>query len=318
MIITAWKLGASARDRQRGRAQAGQPAPLTAPRSPSWRRGRPARRRPQRRHGSGPGIGDALGAPPGRRQDRLHRLDRDRPARWPPSASGRQAGLARARRQEPAGRAGRRRRPRSGGPAIGWGIFYNSGQTCNAGLAAGRPRSVREELVERDRRARAAAAPGEPLDPATRLGSIVDERQLAKVLGYVGLGREEGARVVAGGERVRQETGGYYVEPTILDGVANTMRVAREEIFGPVLTVTEFEDEEEAIAIANDTPYGLAAGSVDPRRQPRATGCRAGSGPGSSGSTPSTRPTSPSRSGATSNPASGATRVSTPSTATPS
>ena len=95
---------------------------------------------------------------------------------------------------------------------------------------------------------------------STRLGSIVDERQLGKVLGYVGLGREEGARVVAGGERVRQETGGFYVEPTILDGVANTMRVAREEIFGPVLTVTEFEDEDEAIAIANDTPYGLAAG----------------------------------------------------------
>ena len=80
------------------------------------------------------------------------------------------------------------------------------------------------------------------------------------MLGYVDLGREEGARVVAGGERVRQETGGFYVEPTILDGVANSMRVAREEIFGPVLTVTEFEDEDEALAIANDTPYGLAAG----------------------------------------------------------
>ena len=67
-------------------------------------------------------------------------------------------------------------------------------------------------------------------------------------------------RVVSGGERVREESGGYYIEPTILDGVANTMRVAREEIFGPVLTVTAFDDEDEAIAIANDTPYGLAAG----------------------------------------------------------
>ena len=65
---------------------------------------------------------------------------------------------------------------------------------------------------------------------------------------------------MAGGERVREETGGYYIPPTILDGVANTMRVAREEIFGPVLTVTEFDDEDEALAIANDTPYGLAAG----------------------------------------------------------
>jgi acyl-CoA reductase-like NAD-dependent aldehyde dehydrogenase len=144
--------------------------------------------------------------------------------------------------------------------AIGWGIFYNSGQTCNAGSRLVVHRSVREELVERVAALGKRLAPGEPLDPKTRLGSIVDERQLAKVLGYVGLGRDEGARVVAGGERVRQETGGYYIEPTILDGVANTMRIAREEIFGPVLTVTAFDDEDEAVAIANDTPYGLAAG----------------------------------------------------------
>jgi acyl-CoA reductase-like NAD-dependent aldehyde dehydrogenase len=103
-------------------------------------------------------------------------------------------------------------------------------------------------------------APSEPLDPKTKLGSMVDERQLSKVLGYVELGREEGATVVAGGERVLTETGGCYIGPTILDGVANSMRVAREEIFGPVLTVTEFDDEAEALAIANDTPYGLAAG----------------------------------------------------------
>ena len=144
--------------------------------------------------------------------------------------------------------------------AIGWGIFYNSGQTCNAGSRLVVHRSVREELVERVAALGRKLAPGEPLDPSTRLGSIVDDRQLAKVLGYVDLGREEGARVVAGGERVREESGGYFIPPTILDGVANTMRVAREEIFGPVLTVTEFDDEDEAIAIANDSPYGLAAG----------------------------------------------------------
>jgi 4-guanidinobutyraldehyde dehydrogenase/NAD-dependent aldehyde dehydrogenase len=102
--------------------------------------------------------------------------------------------------------------------------------------------------------------PAEPLDPETRLGSIVDERQLDKVLGYVDLGRREGARLIAGGERVREETGGYYVPPTILDGVDNRWRVAREEIFGPVLTVTEFDDEADAVRIANDTPFGLAAG----------------------------------------------------------
>jgi len=143
---------------------------------------------------------------------------------------------------------------------IGWGIFYNSGQTCNAGSRLVVHRSVREPLVERLAEMGAKLAPSEPLDPKTKLGSMVDERQLSKVLGYVELGREEGATVVAGGERVLTETGGCYIGPTIIDGVANSMRVAREEIFGPVLTVTEFEDEDEAIAIANDTPYGLAAG----------------------------------------------------------
>ncbi len=143
---------------------------------------------------------------------------------------------------------------------IGWGIFYNTGQTCNAGSRLIVHRSVREELVERIAAMGRELAPGEPLDPATQLGSIVDERQLDKVLGYVRLGADEGARVVSGGERVREETGGFYIEPTILDGVDNGWRVAREEIFGPVLTVTEFDDEADALAIANDTPYGLAAG----------------------------------------------------------
>jgi acyl-CoA reductase-like NAD-dependent aldehyde dehydrogenase len=144
--------------------------------------------------------------------------------------------------------------------AIGWGIFYNSGQTCNAGSRLVVHRSVREELVERIAALGRQLAPAEPLDPSTRLGAIVDERQLTKVLGYVALGQEEGAHVVAGGERVREETGGFYVPPTILDGVDNRWRVAREEIFGPVLTVTEFDDEEDGLRIANDSPFGLAAG----------------------------------------------------------
>ena len=144
--------------------------------------------------------------------------------------------------------------------AIGWGIFYNSGQTCNAGSRLIVHRSVREELVARLAAMGRALSPGEPLDPATQLGSIVDARQMDKVLGYVRLGQREGARLVSGGERVREETGGFYVEPTVLDGVDNGWQVAREEIFGPVLTVTEFEDEADGLRIANDTPYGLAAG----------------------------------------------------------
>jgi acyl-CoA reductase-like NAD-dependent aldehyde dehydrogenase len=142
---------------------------------------------------------------------------------------------------------------------IGWGIFYNSGQTCNAGSRLVVHRSVREELVERIAALGRKLAPAEPLDPSTRLGAIVDERQLDKVLSYIALGQEEGALVVAGGERVRQESGGFFVPPTILDGVSNSWRVAREEIFGPVLTVTEFEDEDDALRIANDSPFGLAA-----------------------------------------------------------
>jgi acyl-CoA reductase-like NAD-dependent aldehyde dehydrogenase len=143
---------------------------------------------------------------------------------------------------------------------IGLGIFYNSGQTCNAGSRLVVHRSIREELVERIAEMGRGMPPGEPLDPDTRLGSIVDERQLDKVLEYVGLGQQEGARLVAGGERVREDSGGFFVGATILDGVDNDWRVAREEIFGPVLTVTEFDDEADAVRIANDSPYGLAAG----------------------------------------------------------
>jgi acyl-CoA reductase-like NAD-dependent aldehyde dehydrogenase len=144
--------------------------------------------------------------------------------------------------------------------AIGWGIFYNSGQTCNAGSRLIVHRSLRDELVDRVVEVGRSLAPDEPLDPETRLGSMVDQRQLERVLGYVEMGRREGARVVAGGEQVRGESGGFYVSPTVLDGVDNSWRVAREEIFGPVLTVTTFDDEDEALRIANDTPYGLAAG----------------------------------------------------------
>jgi 4-guanidinobutyraldehyde dehydrogenase / NAD-dependent aldehyde dehydrogenase len=144
--------------------------------------------------------------------------------------------------------------------SIGSGIFYNSGQTCNAGSRLIVHRSIREDLVERVAELGRQMAPGEPLDPETRLGSIVDAGQLDRVLGYVSLGQEEGARLVTGGQRVREDTGGYYVPPTILDGVDNRWRVAQEEIFGPVLTVTEFDDDADALRIANDTPYGLAAG----------------------------------------------------------
>jgi acyl-CoA reductase-like NAD-dependent aldehyde dehydrogenase len=144
--------------------------------------------------------------------------------------------------------------------AIGWGIFYNTGQTCNAGSRLIVHRDVREALVEGIADLGRRLAPGDPLDPATRLGAVVDDRQVDTILSYVRSGTEDGARVVLGGERALEETAGSYVLPTILDGVRNDMRVAREEIFGPVLSVIEFTDEAEGLRLANDSPYGLAAG----------------------------------------------------------
>lgn len=143
--------------------------------------------------------------------------------------------------------------------SIAWGIFYNAGQTCHAGSRLVVDRSVKDDLLERISGFARDLAPGDPLDPATSLGSVVDAAQLDRVLGYIDLGREEGASVATGGRRVREESGGYYVEPTVLEGVTSGMRVAREEIFGPVLAVQEFSELEEGVEIANSTDYGLAA-----------------------------------------------------------
>jgi acyl-CoA reductase-like NAD-dependent aldehyde dehydrogenase len=143
--------------------------------------------------------------------------------------------------------------------AVGWGIFYNAGQTCNAGSRVLVQRGIKDAFLERLVAFAERLQPADPLDPATRLGTIVDRGHLAKVLGYVALGRDEGARIATGGAAVLEDTGGVYLPPTILDGVTNDMRVAREEIFGPVLSLIEFDDPEEGVAIANDTDYGLAA-----------------------------------------------------------
>lgn len=143
---------------------------------------------------------------------------------------------------------------------IAWGIFYNQGETCHAGSRLIVHRSVREALVEKIAAVQRAGIPlGHPLDPAARMGAMIDERHMDRVLSYVDIGRREGARVHCGGERALGETGGYYVAPTILDDAAPGSRVAQEEIFGPVLTVTPFDDEDEAVRMANGTVYGLAA-----------------------------------------------------------
>lgn len=140
------------------------------------------------------------------------------------------------------------------------GIFYNAGEVCTAGSRILVEAPVYDEVVaklaERARKTR----PGDPLDPKTRLGPVVSEEQRARVLAYIEKGKAEGARLVAGGAAADLEGAGYFVEPTVFDGVGNEMTIAREEIFGPVATVLKFESEDDAVRIGNDTIYGLAAG----------------------------------------------------------
>ncbi|MBA2692612.1 MAG: aldehyde dehydrogenase [Rubrobacter sp.] len=143
--------------------------------------------------------------------------------------------------------------------SIASGIFYNAGQTCHAGSRVIAAREIKDELIERVAAIAKTMPPGDPLDPNTKLGAIVDETQMERILGYVDIGKQEGAKLAAGGSRRLPESGGFYVEPTVFDGVTKEMRVANEEIFGPVLSVMGFEDAEEAVSLANATDYGLAA-----------------------------------------------------------
>ena len=143
--------------------------------------------------------------------------------------------------------------------AAAYAIFFNQGEMCSAGSRLLVQRSAKDAVLDKVAEIGRAMAPGDPLDPATKLGAIVDETQMKRVLGYIEAGRGEGAKVALGGRRVRVESGGYFVEPTVFDGVGRDMRIAREEIFGPVLATIAFDTIEEAIGIANDVDYGLAA-----------------------------------------------------------
>lgn len=138
-------------------------------------------------------------------------------------------------------------------------IAFNQGEVCTAGSRLLVERSIKARFLPMVVEALKGWKPGNPLDPATNVGALVDTQQLNTVLGYIDAGRQAGAQVLIGGQRTLEETGGLYVEPTIFDGVANAMKIAQEEIFGPVLSVISFDSVEEAVAIANDTPYGLAA-----------------------------------------------------------
>ncbi|MFF4503495.1 aldehyde dehydrogenase [Streptomyces sp. NPDC001401] len=141
-----------------------------------------------------------------------------------------------------------------------WGIFFNQGEMCTAPsrllVHSSIAERVTEAIVARARELRV----GDPLDPATEMGALVGESHLDRVLDHIATGREEGARLRVGGERTRVETGGSFLHPTVFDHVTPGMRLAREEIFGPVLSVLTFDDLDEAVRLANATEYGLAAG----------------------------------------------------------
>jgi len=140
------------------------------------------------------------------------------------------------------------------------GIFAAAGQTCIAGSRVFAHKSVYDELLERVANRARSIVIGDPLLDATELGPLAFQDQRDKVASYVDLGVSEGATVLTGGGRPNIPLGGYFFEPTVLTDVDNSMRVVREEIFGPVAAIMPFETEEEVLRLANDTTYGLAAG----------------------------------------------------------
>jgi acyl-CoA reductase-like NAD-dependent aldehyde dehydrogenase len=141
------------------------------------------------------------------------------------------------------------------------GIFYGKGEVCCAGSRLFVERKVRDEFLEKLLARAKRLQPGDPLDPKTRLGALVSQKQMNVVLRYIEVGRSEGAELLTGGRRATVGEGhGFFVEPTIFGGVRNDMTIAREEIFGPVLATLEFDEVDEVAALANQTAFGLAAG----------------------------------------------------------
>jgi acyl-CoA reductase-like NAD-dependent aldehyde dehydrogenase len=138
-------------------------------------------------------------------------------------------------------------------------LFFNQGESCNAPSRVLVHESIADDFAKRVAAEAPKYRPADPLDATTVMGALVDDGQLRTVMGYIDAGQTEGATLLAGGAQARAETGGYYVEPTVFAGVRNDMRIAREEIFGPVMSIIRFADEAEAVRLANDSPYGLQA-----------------------------------------------------------
>ena len=143
-----------------------------------------------------------------------------------------------------------------------WAVYMNAGQACESGTRLLVHEDIYDELLEKLAARSAEVVVGNPADPATGIGPMSTEAHFHKVMGYIESGVAEGARIVCGGQpaEVPGCEGGFYIQPTVLADVSNDMRVAREEIFGPVLAVIKYKTVEEAIVLANDTDYGLSAG----------------------------------------------------------
>ena len=144
--------------------------------------------------------------------------------------------------------------------AAAWGVFYNGGQVCTAASRLLVQREIHDAFVARVVAIARGIEAGDPLDPDTKFGAIISERQMRSVLGRIATAGDEGSDLLLGGGRARTETGGFYIAPTIFDGVDPATALAREEVFGPVLGILSFDDADAAFRIANDTVYGLAAG----------------------------------------------------------
>ena len=163
---------------------------------------------------------------------------------------------------------------------VAWGIFYNQGQTCHAGSRLIVEDAVADRVIAKVVEVARGLVPGDPLDEATQLGALVSREQLDRVVGYLDLANDEGALAALGGGSADPVAGGCYLQPTVLDRVGGDMRIAQEEIFGPVLVVQRFDGSEaEAVRLANGTAYGLAGAvwSADHGKAERvAAGIRAG------------------------------------------
>lgn len=146
-------------------------------------------------------------------------------------------------------------------PGAAMGVYTNSGQVCVAGSRLFVQRAIQREFVDRLKEFSRSLRIGNGLDPQVQLGPLISQRQLDRVTKYVDLGNREGARLAVGGGRLGGDLAqGYFFEPTVFTDVRNDMTIAREEIFGPVISVIPFDDIDEVIRLANDTPYGLAGG----------------------------------------------------------